>query len=86
MIILFHQPAFSSSGRRRTAISNAAKKIETEVASLSERDLSVFRAWFIEFDAARWDKQLTRDVEAGNLDGLAAEALVNYGNGQCKRL
>jgi len=67
-------------------MSNAVKKIETEVASLSDTDLCAFRAWFQKFDAARWDEQLARDVGEGKLDGLAAEALEHYGNGQCKRL
>ena len=67
-------------------MSNAVKKIETEVTALSETDLSAFRAWFLKFDAAHWDEQLARDVSAGKLNGLAAEALEQYGNGQCKRL
>jgi hypothetical protein len=67
-------------------MSNAVKKIETEVASLSDMDLRVFRAWFQKFDAARWDEQLARDVRAGKLNELAAEALEQYGNGQCKRI
>jgi hypothetical protein len=65
---------------------NAVEKIETEVTALSEKDLCAFRAWFFKFDSARWDEQLVRDVQAGKLDGLAAEALEQYGNGQCKRL
>ena len=67
-------------------MSNAVQKIETEVTALSEKDLCAFRAWFFKFDAARWDEQLARDVSAGKLNGLAAEALEQYGNGQCKRL
>jgi hypothetical protein len=67
-------------------MSNAVQKIETEVTALSEKDLCAFRAWFFKFDAARWDEQLASDVQAGHLDGVAAEALEQYGNGQCKRL
>lgn len=67
-------------------MSNTVKKIEEEVAALSESELRTFRSWFLEFDAARWDDRLTCDVQAGKLDGLAAEALEQYGKGQCKRL
>lgn len=65
---------------------NAVKKIEEEVAALSEAELRDFRSWFTRFDAVQWDEQLTRDVQAGKLDGLAAEALEQYGKGRCKRL
>ncbi len=67
-------------------MSNTVKKIEDQVAALSEDELGAFRSWFLEFDAARWDEQLARDVPAGKLDGLAAEALEQYRRGQCKRL
>jgi hypothetical protein len=67
-------------------MSNAVKKIESEVASLSDTELRAFRAWFQEFDGARWDKQLTQDVQAGKLDGLAAEAIEQYESGRCKRI
>jgi hypothetical protein len=67
-------------------MANTVKKIEAEVAALSEEELRSFRAWFLDFDATRWDAQLTDDAHAGKLDGLAAEALEQYGKGQCKRL
>jgi hypothetical protein len=67
-------------------MSNAVQKIETEVTALSEKDLCAFRAWFFKYDAAHWDEQLARDVRAGKLNDLAAEALEQYGHGQCKRL
>lgn len=67
-------------------MSNVVKKVEEEVAALSESELRDFRTWFSRFDAAQWDAQLTRDVQAGKLDGLTAEALEQYGKGRCKRL
>ncbi len=67
-------------------MSTAVKKIETDVASLSDADLRAFRAWFQKFDAARWDEQFTSDVQGGKLAGLAAEALEHYKSGQCKKL
>ncbi len=67
-------------------MSTAVKKIETDVASLSDADLRAFRDWFQKFDADRWDEQFARDVQGGKLEGLAAEALEHYESGQCKKL
>jgi hypothetical protein len=49
--------------------------IEKKVSDLSAQELAEFRQWFVEFDAATWDRQVDRDVKAGKLDALADEAL-----------
>jgi hypothetical protein len=49
--------------------------IENAIQRLSAEDLALFRAWFAEFDARQWDRQLDDDVEAGRLDALADEAI-----------
>jgi hypothetical protein len=49
--------------------------IENAIQRLSPSDLASFRAWFAEFDARQWDRQLDEDVEAGRLDALADEAI-----------
>lgn len=36
--------------------------VECDVSQLSSEDLAAFRAWFTEFDAAAWDKQIEKDV------------------------
>lgn len=64
----------------------AVEKLEAQVAALPEADLRSFRNWFAEFDAERWDNQIAADAAAGKLEGLADEALKQFGNGQCKRL
>ncbi len=56
----------------------AVSEIEHAVAGLSREELSAFRDWFEEFDAAAWDKQFADDVAAGRLDALAAEALSDF--------
>jgi hypothetical protein len=33
-----------------------------------------FRDWFLERDHRNWDAQIARDLKAGKLDGLIAEA------------
>jgi len=50
------------------------EKLEQTVERLSPDELATFRSWFIEFDAAEWDRQIAMDSEAGKLDGLAQSA------------
>lgn len=57
-------------------------KIEQEVQALSPAELAQFRAWFLEYDWAAWDRQLERDVQAGRLDGVAEKALRDHAAGQ----
>jgi hypothetical protein len=57
-------------------------EIEDAIRKLREEDLVAFRAWFAEFDAAAWDRQLERDIAAGKLDALAEEALRDRHEGR----
>ena len=54
------------------------EKIEQEIQALSPEELAQFRAWFLEYDWAIWDRQIERDAEAGRLDDLAARALRDH--------
>ena len=62
------------------------KEIESAVKQLSREELNAFRAWFEEFDADAWDRQLEEDVAAGRLDSLAEEALSDLKEGRCTDL
>jgi hypothetical protein len=62
------------------------QEIETAVRNLSSEELSAFRTWFVEFDAAAWDRQFEQDVAAGRLDSLADEALNDLHEGRCRDL
>lgn len=62
------------------------QEIETAVRQLTKEDLTVFRQWFLEFDAEAWDRQLEEDVTAGRLDFLAEEALRDFREGYCTEL
>lgn len=62
------------------------QRIESQVAALPELELRLFRSRFDEFDAQRWDRTLAADINNGKLDSLAAEALAQFGTGQCKPL
>ncbi len=59
------------------------EEVEAAIRRFSPEDRAAFRAWFAEFDANEWDKQLEADVAAGRLDWLAAEALADREAGRC---
>ena len=59
------------------------EEIENAVGRLSGEELDAFRAWFAEFDAAAWDRQIEQDIAAGRLDALADEALEDLRQGRC---
>jgi hypothetical protein len=61
-------------------------EIERAITDLSREDLSRFRAWFIEFDARAWDRQIESDVAEGRLDALADEALADLRAGRTRPL
>ena len=60
--------------------------IEIAVTELSADQLARFRAWFVEFEAARFDQRIERDAEAGRLDQLAEQALADFGAGRAREL
>jgi hypothetical protein len=62
---------------------SSVNEIEEAVLRLSPAELEAFRAWFAEFDASAWDRQMEDDVAAGRLDRLAAEALEDLQAGRC---
>jgi hypothetical protein len=61
----------------------SAKEIEEAVLRLSAAEFAAVRAWFAEFDAEVWDRQIEDDVAAGRLDALADEALGDLRAGRC---
>jgi hypothetical protein len=62
------------------------ERLEKQIESLSQEDLSKLRAWFFELDARLWDQQIEADAKAGKLDGLIAEALEDYRAGKAREL
>jgi hypothetical protein len=62
------------------------REIEDAIANLPDEELTAFRAWFAEFDAAAWDRQFEQDVAEGRLDALADEALRDACEGRCTEL
>lgn len=62
------------------------EKLEEEVRALSLEELAQFRAWFLEFEWAAWNRQIERDVAAGKLDALGAKALRDHSFGLTRPL
>jgi hypothetical protein len=60
--------------------------LEKAVAKLSPEDLVRFRAWFEEFDAAKFDRKIERDAHEGRLDQLAEQALADFRQGRAREL
>ncbi len=60
--------------------------IEQDIEKLSKNELKSFRQWFAEYDAEAWSGQFQADVEAGNLDDLADEAIKEYRAGKASEL
>ena len=62
------------------------QEIQDAVSQLTSEELAAFRAWFAEFDAKLWDRQIESDIAAGRLDRLAEEALQDLSEGRCTDL
>ncbi len=62
------------------------KEIESAIAQLPPSELAELAAWFEEFHAEGWDRQLEQDVKAGRLDALLEQAEQDFERGQCKPL
>ena len=65
---------------------SSVEEIEKAVAELPADELARFRAWFEEFEAARFDERIDRDAKAGKLDKLAEQALADFRAGRAREL
>jgi len=63
-------------------IMSQIETLEQNIRKLSPRELTAFRAWFMEFDAAEWDRQMEADSENGRLNRLAKNALEEHRAGK----
>jgi hypothetical protein len=62
---------------------STVEEIEAAIQQLSPDEMTAFRAWYAEFDAAAWDRQIAEDDAAGRLDWLMKEALDDLNSGRC---
>ncbi len=65
---------------------SSVHEIEAAVSNLTPEDFARFQAWFEEFTADAWDRQIEADARAGKLDHLIAEADADFEAGRCTPL
>ena len=61
-------------------------QIEEAILRLPHEDFRRLSEWILDQDQRRWDEQFARDVAAGKLDALAAEAIADYKAGRSRKL
>jgi hypothetical protein len=71
---------------RAQDIMTTVEDIEKAVTKLPADQLAEFRAWFEEFEAARFDEKIERDAKAGRLDRLANQAVADFRAGRVREL
>jgi len=62
------------------------EEIESALKELPESRLAEFRAWYAEFAAECWDREIEKDVHSGKLDALADEAIADFDSNRCREL
>jgi len=67
-------------------VMTTAQDIEVAIVHLPGSELAKFRAWFVNFDAAAWDREFEAEARNGKLDRLADQALDDLAQGRCSEL
>ena len=65
---------------------NNVQELEMAVSRLSVDELSQFSAWFEEFIADQWDRNIEADILAGRLDSAGQRADDEFLAGNAKPL
>lgn len=65
---------------------STVEEIEKAVENLPAQELARFRAWFDNFDSARFDEKIERDARSGRLDEMAKQALAEHPDGGSREL
>ena len=56
------------------------------IKKLGAREFDRLRAWFEEYQAARFDEKIERDAQAGKLDRMAEQAIADFHKGRACEL
>jgi hypothetical protein len=67
-------------------IMTTLEDIEKALTELPADQLAEFRAWFEDFEAARFDERIEQDAKAGRLDRLANQAVADFRAGRVREL
>jgi hypothetical protein len=65
---------------------NDIESIEREIERLDDESFAALRAWFMEYESARWDRQIEADAASGKLDPLIERALAEHRTGKSRPL
>ncbi len=60
------------------------QEIETAITRLDPADLAELAAWFDEYQAQLWDKQIALDAQAGRFEPLVRRAREQFEAGRCR--
>lgn len=60
--------------------------IKEEIKKLSAEELAELREWFLELDAAEWDRQIERDAASSKLDKVFAKSLDDHCAGKSREV
>ena len=64
----------------------SVQELESAVSRLAPEEFAHFQAWFEEFAADAWDRQIEEDTRAGKLDHLISQADAEFEAGRCTAL
>ena len=64
----------------------SVEELEKAVADLPSDQLAKFRAWFEEFEAARFDAQIEADAKSGKLDKLIEKSEEDFRAGRYREI
>ena len=64
----------------------SVQELESAVSHLASEEFAHFQAWFEEFAADVWDRQIEADARAGKLDHLISQADAEFEAGRCTPL
>ena len=62
------------------------EQIESAILLLPAQEFRQIAAWIAELEQSRWDEQLERDIVAGRMEHLAAEANADYQAGRTREI
>jgi len=64
----------------------SVEELELAVKKLPQPDYACFAAWFAEYQAEQWDRQIEDDLRAGRLDAVIKNARDDIAAGRSKPL
>ena len=64
----------------------SVQEIETAIQQLPTPEVAQLAAWFEEYRADLWDRQIEADALAGRLDALGQQADREFEAGRCRPL